>query len=152
MHLGRLVNVDDGHWPLAYEYDVQDRLITEHQGWGTTRYEYDSVGQLNHCRLPDGSTLDYRHLPGGRLSSIDLNGSRLTSHQFSAGREQQRQQGLLLSQYQYDEQGRLQAHTVGQRIKICSSVATTTMPTATSPASMTAAKATAATTTTRSIV
>jgi RHS repeat-associated protein len=115
--LGRLINVDDGHWPLAYEYDVQDRLITEHQGWGTTRYEYDSVGQLSHCRLPDGSTLDYRHLPGGRLSSIDLNGSRLTAHQFSAGREQQRQQGLLLSQYQYDEQGRLQAHTVGQRDK-----------------------------------
>ncbi|WP_163023888.1 RHS repeat domain-containing protein, partial [Pseudomonas viridiflava] len=32
--LGRLVSVDDGHWPLAYEYDLQDRLITEHQGWG----------------------------------------------------------------------------------------------------------------------
>ncbi|MFJ5240111.1 RHS repeat-associated core domain-containing protein [Pseudomonas neuropathica] len=115
--LGRLVNVDDGHWPLAYEYDVQDRLITEHQGWGTTRYEYDSIGQLNHCRLPDGSTLDYRHLSGGRLSSIDLNGSRLTTHQFDAGREQQRQQGVLLSQYQYDEQGRLQAHTVSQQAR-----------------------------------
>ncbi|MBX8513047.1 hypothetical protein K5D34_25485, partial [Pseudomonas cichorii] len=24
-----------------YEYDLQDRLITEHQGWGTLRYEYD---------------------------------------------------------------------------------------------------------------
>jgi YD repeat-containing protein len=48
--LGRLVNVDDGHWPLAYEYDSQDRLISEHQGWGTLRYEYDSVGQLKHCR------------------------------------------------------------------------------------------------------
>ena len=80
-------------------------------------YEYDSVGQLSHCRLPDGCTLDYRHLSGGRLSSIDLNGSRLTSHQFNAGREQQRQQGLLLSQYQYDEQGRLQAHSVSQRDK-----------------------------------
>jgi YD repeat-containing protein len=44
-------------------------------------------------------------LSGGRLSGIDLNGSRLTSHQFSAGREQQRQQGLLLSQYQYDVLG-----------------------------------------------
>lgn len=115
--LGRLVNVDDGHWPLAYKYDLQDRLIEEHQGWGTLRYEYDSVGQLTHCRLPDGSKLDYRHQPGGQLGSIDLNGSRLTSHQFSAGREQQRQQGLLLSQYQYDEQGRLQAHSVGQRDK-----------------------------------
>ncbi|WP_185752808.1 RHS repeat-associated core domain-containing protein [Pseudomonas fluorescens] len=112
---GRLVNVNDGHWPLAYEYDLQDRLITEHQGWGTLRYEYDSVGQLKHCRLPDGSKLDYHHQPGGQLSSIDLNGSRLTSHQFNAGRERQRQQGLLLSQYQYDEQGRLQAHSVSQR-------------------------------------
>ncbi|CAI8713867.1 hypothetical protein EMIT0324P_120004 [Pseudomonas chlororaphis] len=61
------------------------------------RYEYDKLGQLSHCRLP-----------GGQLSSIDLNGSRLTSHQFNAGREQQRQ-------YQYDEQGRLQAHSVSQQ-------------------------------------
>ncbi len=113
--LGRLVSVDDGHWPLAYEYDLQDRLITEHQGWGTTRYEYDALGQLSHCRLPDGSKLDYHHQRGGQLGSIDLNGSRLTTHQFSAGREQQRQQGLLLSQYQYDDQGRLQAHRVSQQ-------------------------------------
>ncbi|MBC3366598.1 RHS repeat domain-containing protein, partial [Pseudomonas sp. SWRI154] len=33
--LGRLVSVDDGHWPLAYEYDAQDRLVAEHQGWAT---------------------------------------------------------------------------------------------------------------------
>ena len=65
-------------------------------------------------RLPDGSTLNYHRQRGGVLSSIDLNGSRLTTHQFSAGREQQRQQGMLLSQYQYDEQGRLQAHSVSQ--------------------------------------
>ncbi|WP_058958962.1 RHS repeat-associated core domain-containing protein [Pseudomonas syringae] len=113
--LGRLVSVDDGHWPLAYEYDLQDRLITEHQGWGTTRYKYDKLGQLSHCRLPDGSKLDYHHQRGGQLGSIDLNGSRLTTHQFSSGREQQRQQGLLLSQYQYDDQGRLQAHSVSQQ-------------------------------------
>ncbi len=113
--LGRLVSVDDGHWPLAYEYDLQDRLITEHQGWGTTRYEYDALGQLSHCRLPDGSKLDYHHQRGGQLGSIDLNGSCLTTHQFIAGREQQRQQGLLLSQYQYDDQGRLQAHSVSQQ-------------------------------------
>ncbi|OOK93615.1 RHS repeat-associated core domain-containing protein [Pseudomonas syringae] len=113
--LGRLVSVDDGHWPLAYEYDLQDRLITEHQGWGTTRYKYDKLGQLSQCRLPDGSKLDYHHQRGGQLGSIDLNGSRLTTHQFSSGREQQRQQGLLLSQYQYDDQGRLQAHSVSQQ-------------------------------------
>ncbi len=70
---------------------------------------------MSHCRLPDGSKLDYQHQRGGQLGSIDLNGSRLTTHQFSAGREQQRQQGLLLSQYQYDDQGRLQAHSVSQQ-------------------------------------
>ncbi|MDR9866096.1 hypothetical protein, partial [Pseudomonas baetica] len=39
--LGRLTGVDDGQkHPLAFEYDLQDRLITEHQGWGTLRYTY----------------------------------------------------------------------------------------------------------------
>jgi RHS repeat-associated protein len=113
--LSRLVNVDDGHdHPLEFEYDTQDRLITEHQGWGTLRYRYDACGQLNHVRLPDNSKLDYRHAKGGALIAIDLNGARLTSHTFLAGREQNRQQGLLLSDYQYDDQGRLNAHNVRQ--------------------------------------
>ncbi|WLG52622.1 RHS repeat-associated core domain-containing protein [Pseudomonas sp. FP1742] len=113
--LGRLTSVDDGHdHPLEFEYDQQDRLITEHQGWGTLRYGYDACGQLNRLRLPDGSKLDYHHAKGGALTAIDLNGARLTSHQFAFGREQQRQQGLLLSEYAYDEQGRLKAHAVGQ--------------------------------------
>ena len=113
--LGRLVGVDDGQWPLTYRYDLQDRLIEEHQGWATLRYEYDALGQLNHCRLPDGSRLDYRHQSGGTLAAIDLNGQPLTAHQFTAGgREQYRQQGALLSEYQYDEQGRLRAHSLRQ--------------------------------------
>ncbi|KRW61694.1 type IV secretion protein Rhs [Pseudomonas sp. TTU2014-080ASC] len=113
--MGRLSNVDDGQWPLSYRYDLQDRLIEEHQGWATLRYEYGALGQLSHCRLPDGSKLDYRHQPGGALAAIDLNGQSLTVHQFSAsGREQYRQQGALLSEYQYDEQGRLKAHSLRQ--------------------------------------
>ncbi|MBK5397405.1 RHS repeat protein [Pseudomonas sp. TH39(2020)] len=114
--LGRLVSVDDGHdHPLEFEYDQQDRLITEHQGWGTLRYGYDACGQLNRLRLPDGSKLDYHHAKGGALTAIDLNGARLTSHQFAFGREQQRQQGQLLSEYAYDDQGRLKAHAVSQQ-------------------------------------
>jgi RHS repeat-associated protein len=116
--LGRLTSVDDGHdHPLEFEYDQQDRLITEHQGWGTLRYGYDACGQLNRLRLPDGSKLDYHHAKGGALTAIDLNGARLTSHQFAFGREQQRQQGLLLSEYAYDDQGRLKAHAVSQQQK-----------------------------------
>jgi RHS repeat-associated protein len=114
--LGQLVSVDDGHdHPLEFKYDKQGRLITEHQGWGTLRYGYDACGQLNHIRLPDNSKLDYHHAKGGALTAIDLNGARLTSHTFHAGREQQRQQGLLLSDYQHDEQGRLKAHAVRQQ-------------------------------------
>ncbi|WP_348529746.1 RHS repeat protein [Pseudomonas wuhanensis] len=116
--LGRLTSVDDGHdHPLEFEYDQQDRLITEHQGWGTLRYGYDACGQLNRLRLPDGSKLDYHHAKGGALTAIDLNGARLTSHQFAFGREQNRQQGLLLSEYAYDDQGRLKAHAVSQQQK-----------------------------------
>ncbi|WP_315866605.1 RHS repeat-associated core domain-containing protein [Pseudomonas sp. JV414] len=114
--LGRLISVDDSHdHPLEFEYDQQDRLITEHQGWGTLRYGYDACGQLNRLRLPDGSKLDYHHAKGGALTAIDLNGTRLTTHQFAFGREQQRQQGQLTSQYHYDEQGRLQAHAINQQ-------------------------------------
>ncbi|WP_338473789.1 RHS repeat-associated core domain-containing protein [Pseudomonas sp. MS646] len=112
---GRLVQVDDGtDHPLAFEYDAQDRLVAEHQGWGTLRYRYDLCGRLNHLRLPDHSQLDFHHAKGGALTAIDLNGKRLTDHRFQGGREVQRQQGLLLSEYGYDEQGRLKAQTVWQ--------------------------------------
>ncbi|CAI8867651.1 RHS repeat-associated core domain-containing protein [Pseudomonas sp. IT-P291] len=114
--LGRLVSVDDGqNHLLAFEYDRQDRLITEHQGRGTLRYGYDACGRLKRLRLPDACVLVYHHDKGGALTAIDLNGTRLTSHRFVGGREQQRQQGLLLSDYAYDEQGRLQAHAVSQK-------------------------------------
>ncbi|MFJ4545255.1 RHS repeat-associated core domain-containing protein, partial [Pseudomonas sp. NPDC088885] len=114
--LGRLTGVDDGqNHPLAFEYDRQDRLITEHQGWGTLRYAYDACGQLKSMRLPDNSKLDYQHAKGGALSGIDLNGAPLTRHVYQSGREQQREQGLLLSEYAYDDQGRLLAHAVGHK-------------------------------------
>jgi RHS repeat-associated protein len=114
--LGRLIGVDDGQQhPLAFEYDRQDRLITEHQGWGTLRYSYDACGQLKRLRLPDNSKLDYRHAKGGALTDIDLNGTPLTRHVYQSGRELQRQQGLLLSEYSYDDQGRLIAHAVGHQ-------------------------------------
>ncbi|TDV50591.1 RHS repeat-associated protein [Pseudomonas helmanticensis] len=114
--LGRLTGVDDGQQhPLAFEYDRQNRLITEHQGWGTLRYRYDACGQLKRMRLPDNSVLDYHHAKGGALSGIDLNGAPLTRHVYQSGRELQRQQGLLFSEYTYDDQGRLLAHAVGHQ-------------------------------------
>ncbi|VVM68721.1 DUF6531 domain-containing protein [Pseudomonas fluorescens] len=114
--LGRLISVDDGQDPaLRFEYDLQDRLLTEHQGWGTLGYDYDVCGRLTGLRLPDACALVYHRAKGGALTAIDLNGTRLTSHRFVGGRERQRHQGQLLSDYAYDEQGRLQAHSVSQK-------------------------------------
>ncbi|XVJ50465.1 RHS repeat domain-containing protein, partial (plasmid) [Pseudomonas sp. UBT] len=107
--------VDDGHWALAYEYDSQNRLTAEHQGWGTLRYGYDACGQLQNLRLPDNNRLTFNHDKGGHLSTVELNGETLTSHLFKTGRERQRQQGQLLSHYHYDEQNRLHTHAVSQQ-------------------------------------
>ncbi|MEX5545828.1 RHS repeat-associated core domain-containing protein [Pseudomonas pergaminensis] len=104
---GNLLSVEDGHWALAYEYDAQNRLTAEHQGWGTLRYGYDACGHLQNLRLPDNNRLTFNHDKGGHLATVELNGAVLTSHLFTAGREQQRQQGQLLSHYQHDHQGRL---------------------------------------------
>ena len=118
-NFGRLISVDDGQdHTLEFEYDHQDRLITEHQGRSSLRYGYDACGRLKRLRLPDACVLVYHHAKGGALTAIDLNGTRLTSHGFVGGREQQRQQGLLLSDYAYDEQGRLQAHAVSQKQRL----------------------------------
>ncbi|OPB10501.1 rhs family protein [Pseudomonas fluorescens] len=112
---GNLLSVDDGHWALAYEYDAQNRLTAEHQGWGTLRYGYDACGQLKNLRLPDNNRLAFNHAKGGHLATVELNGKTLTSHLFKAGQEHQRQQGQLLSHYHYDDQHRLHAHTVTQQ-------------------------------------
>lgn len=111
---GQLSEVDDGHWPLAYSYDAGGQLLMEHQGWGTFHYGYDAMGRMTSMRLPDHQQLDY-HYTAGRLTQLNLNGEVLTRHHHQAGREQYRQQGQLTSHYQYDDQGRLSAHTVNQR-------------------------------------
>ncbi|WP_416363896.1 RHS repeat-associated core domain-containing protein [Pseudomonas sp. NFX183] len=112
---GNLLSVDDGHWALAYEYDSQNRLIADHQGWGTLRYGYDACGQLKNLRLPDNNRVTFNHDKSGHLTTVELNGKTLTSHLFNNGKERQRQQGQLLSHYDYDDQNRLHAHAVTQQ-------------------------------------
>ncbi|WP_446680422.1 RHS repeat-associated core domain-containing protein [Aliamphritea ceti] len=69
---------------------------------------------MTSMRLPDHQQLDYDYA-SGQLTQLNLNGEMLTRHHHQAGREQFRQQGQLTSHYQYDDQGRLSAHTVNQR-------------------------------------
>ncbi len=100
------LGVDDGHWPLAFEYDEFGLLKTEHQGWASLRYRYDEFDRLNELVLPDGQALAYHRDAAGLLSGIDLNGQPLTRHRMaSTGEEIERQQGDLLSAYVYDDEG-----------------------------------------------
>lgn len=108
---GQLTQVDDGAWPLAFEYDTGGNLVAEHQGWASSYFKHDAMGQLVHWQLPDGNQLDYLY-QHGTLSGIDLNGSELTRHQMVGGLEMRRSQGALTQQYEYDEQGRLTAMRV----------------------------------------
>ena len=49
-----LTAVDDGAWPLAYEYDLQDRFITEQQGWATPALSVQCPRQLSQERRGAG--------------------------------------------------------------------------------------------------
>ncbi|MFD1261759.1 DUF1308 domain-containing protein [Entomomonas asaccharolytica] len=115
--LGLLARIDDEQWPLNYEYDITGKLTAEYQGWATIRYQYSPLGILSQCKLPDGNIIDYKYNRGGQLAHIELNNQKLTSHYYSLGKEVERQQGSLTSQYDYDEQGRLKAHFVNHQTK-----------------------------------
>ncbi|WP_165857447.1 RHS repeat-associated core domain-containing protein [Marinobacter sp. JSM 1782161] len=113
---GQLTGVDDGHWPLAFQYDEQGLLRTEHQGWATLQYHYDDVDRLTGLTLPDGQTLGYERDAAGLLAGINLNSAVLTRHRLSStGEEMERQQGALFSAYEYDDEGRLTQHRLHQQ-------------------------------------
>ncbi|BDM64465.1 hypothetical protein NFHSH190041_19170 [Shewanella sp. NFH-SH190041] len=112
---GQLTAVEDGVTPLAWDYDPLGRLTAEHQGWASQYYRYDAQGQLTHWQLPDHNQLQYDYHPGGSLDRIHLNGQQLTRHHFQHGLERERQQGGVSSQFDYDDQGRLQAHRLQQQ-------------------------------------
>ena len=105
---GQLTQVDNGAWPLTFEYDTAGNLLAEHQGWASSYFKHDDMGRLAYWQLPDGNQLAYHYLHG-ELSGIDLNGAELTRHQRVGGLEMRRSQGALTQQYEYDEQGRLTA-------------------------------------------
>lgn len=62
---GNLLSVDDGYRPLTYEYDPQNRLIAEHQGWGTpVMATTPAADPGHHLRLPDNNQLGFNHDKG----------------------------------------------------------------------------------------
>nr|WP_261809186.1 RHS repeat-associated core domain-containing protein [Vibrio zhugei] len=116
---GNLTSVDDGETPLAWRYDIMDRVIESHAGWSSQYYEYDALGLLSQWQLPDTNVLSYQRAKGGVLRAIHLNDAVLTQHIFQNGLEMMRNQGALKSHFNYDDQGRLvnQSHMVQGREK-----------------------------------
>ncbi|WP_421849487.1 RHS repeat-associated core domain-containing protein [Marinomonas sp.] len=104
---GNLISVDDGDTPLAWRYDIMDRVIESHAGWSSHYYEYDELGLLSKWQLPDANVLEYQRAKGGVLRAINLNDAVLTQHHFQKGLEVMRNQGEVKSHFHYDDQGRL---------------------------------------------
>ncbi|WP_421849494.1 RHS repeat-associated core domain-containing protein [Marinomonas sp.] len=104
---GNLISVDDGETPLAWRYDIMDRVIESHAGWSSHYYEYDELGLLSKWQLPDTNVLSYQRAKGGVLRAINLNDAVLTQHHFQNGLEMMRNQGEVKSHFHYDDQGRL---------------------------------------------
>ncbi|MCA2015846.1 DUF6531 domain-containing protein [Vibrio tritonius] len=115
---GRLTQVDDGQWPLAYRYNLLGQLEAEHQGWASQGYRYNPKGQLSAMLLPDGQVVEYQFAKG-QVQQVNLNGEKLTTHHYKAnGLETSRQQGSLNSQFLYDDMGRLLEHTSHQQAQL----------------------------------
>ena len=57
---GRLSEIDDGQWPLVWQYDKCGRITQEHQGFSSQYFDYDPAGRLFRTRMPDGK-LTCRH-------------------------------------------------------------------------------------------
>ena len=111
---GRLSEIDDGQWPLVWQYDKCGRITQEHQGFSSQYFDYDPAGRLFRTRMPDGNILTY-HYQGENVSQIDLNGQTLSSHQWEHGQEIRRHMGRfgeLTCRHQFDERGRLRQQTL----------------------------------------
>lgn len=76
----RLIAIDHPNQAERYSYDAQGRIDAKtailtlaggkHVSY-TTRYRYDSLGQLAAITLPDGSTLDYRRNSQNQITALD---------------------------------------------------------------------------------
>ncbi|SHI24362.1 Putative deoxyribonuclease RhsC [Vibrio aerogenes CECT 7868] len=104
---GNLASIDDGETPLAWKYDLLNRVTEEHQNWASNYFEYDVVGQVVKWQLPDAKVLHYQRGQGGLLNQISLDDHVLTRHLYQNGIESRRTQGAVISSFDYDTQGRL---------------------------------------------
>ncbi|MBL8483158.1 MAG: RHS repeat protein [Rhodocyclaceae bacterium] len=105
---GRLVQARNAHSQLLFQYDPNGRLIAEHQTGQTIAHEYDALGRTSATVAPDGRRIEYQRNAQGRLQAVLIDGQIITRHIHDEfGQETDRQQGELISHFDYDPAGRL---------------------------------------------
>ena len=106
--LGRLQSAHNSHSVLLFQYNALGQVTQENQSGETVRHEYDALGNRVATVTPDGRRIDYQHDAQGRVQAVLLDGEALSRHKFDElGQETARQQGKLVSRYDYDPAGRL---------------------------------------------
>jgi YD repeat-containing protein len=87
---GRLVEAINAAVAVRLEYDDSGRLIAEHSGPQTVRYQRDATGALTGIIAPTGERLGYQRDADGRLTGItDWGGGHLAIQQPAAGPPEQ---------------------------------------------------------------
>ncbi|WP_238152046.1 RHS repeat-associated core domain-containing protein [Microbulbifer sp. A4B17] len=113
---GQLIEAENAHRKLRWEYDANGRVTADWQGKDKLSHNYDAAGNRIATTLPDGEVLNFAFNPAGQFQSLYRRPAGSNSDQLitsinhdEQGRESQRQHGNgLESQRDYDPQGRLQ--------------------------------------------
>jgi RHS repeat-associated protein len=108
---GLPLEIDDGRYPLRYQYDGQGWATTvEHAAIGkTVRYAYDEHGRVSAVTATSGRTVRYRFDPAGRTTDVELPDGRSLSLSYDAAdrlRTLQYPNGIA-GEWTYDAVGRL---------------------------------------------
>ena len=108
--LGRLHAAENAAARLHFHYNALGQIVQESQNDASVAHAYDALGRRSATTAPDGRRIAYEYDAKGWLAAVTLDGQPLSRHRFDElGREIARQQGELVSRYDYDPAGRLKA-------------------------------------------
>ncbi|WP_226865071.1 RHS repeat-associated core domain-containing protein [Microbulbifer taiwanensis] len=119
---GQMVEAENAHRKLRWEYDACGRVTADWQDQAIIRHSYDAAGHRIASTLPDGEVLKFSFNPAGQFESLHRRPAGAEAEQLltsiardELGREVQRQHGNgLASERDYDPQGRLQKLRLGK--------------------------------------
>lgn len=93
---------------VRFEHDRSGRLLAEHAGRGSIRYERDALGNPVDIRLPDGQHISHLYYGSGHLLQTALNGITVSEYERdSLHRQVMRTQGALATYSGYTADGQL---------------------------------------------